>query len=124
MGKRRTTSRAVADLTPMARAPVSACAARRDGRNDDSVLLSRHRRLLSEPLMWGDGFNERGISQTTQPEELDIDRGASPCPLLSIEALSLAMTIREDRTMTNVPLWSLLWQKRIIDKHQRAGTAA
>src|SRR4051794_35183442 len=28
--------------------------ARSDGRNDDSVLLSRHRRLLSEPLVWGD----------------------------------------------------------------------
>jgi hypothetical protein len=68
MGKRRTTSRAVADLAPMAGAPVPACAARSDGRNDDSVLLSRHRRLLSEPLMWGDGFNERDISQTTQPE--------------------------------------------------------
>jgi hypothetical protein len=44
--------------------------------------------------------------------------------LPSIEALSLAMTIREDRTITNVQLWSLLWQKHIIDKHQRAGTAA
>ncbi|HEX5576601.1 MAG TPA: hypothetical protein VFX42_12060 [Gemmatimonadales bacterium] len=43
--------------------------------------------------------------------------------MLSIEALSLAMTIREDRTMTNVRLWSLLWQKQIIDK-QRAGSAA
>ena len=63
MGKRRATSRAVADLAPMARAPVPACAARSDGRNDDSVLLSRHRRLISEPLMWGDGFNERGIPQ-------------------------------------------------------------
>jgi hypothetical protein len=39
---------AVADLAPMARAPVPACAARSDGRTDDSVLLSRHRRLLSE----------------------------------------------------------------------------
>jgi hypothetical protein len=35
--------------------------------------------------------------------------------LLSIEALPLAMTIREDRTMTNVQPWSLLWQKQIID---------
>jgi hypothetical protein len=34
------------------------------------------------------------------------------------------MTIREDRTMTNVQLWRLLWQKQIIDKHQRAGAAA
>jgi hypothetical protein len=58
MGKRRATSRPVADLAPMARAPVPECAARSDGRYDDSVLLSRHRRLLSEPLMWGDGFNE------------------------------------------------------------------
>ena len=80
MGKRRATSRAVADLAPMARAPVPAFAARSDGRNDDSVLLSRHRRLLSEPLMWGDGFNERGISQTTQPEQLEIDRGTSLAP--------------------------------------------
>jgi hypothetical protein len=80
MGKRRTTSRAVADLAPMAGAPVPACAARSDGRNDDSVLLSRHRRLLSEPLMWGDGFDERGISQTTQPEQLEIDRGTSLAP--------------------------------------------
>jgi len=43
--------------------------------------------------------------------------------LLSIEALSLAMAIR-DRTMTNVQLWSLLWRKQIIDMHQRAGAAA
>jgi hypothetical protein len=46
------------------------------------------------------------------------------CPLLSIEALSLAMATREDRTMTNVRPWILLWQKQIIDKHQRAGAAA
>ena len=26
--------------------------------------------------------------------------------------------------MTNVQLWILLWQKQIIDKHQRAGAAA
>jgi len=26
--------------------------------------------------------------------------------------------------MTNVQLWRLLWQKQIIDKHQRAGAAA
>jgi len=44
--------------------------------------------------------------------------------LLSIEALSLAMATREDRTMTNVQLWILLWQKQIIDKNQRAGAAA
>jgi hypothetical protein len=31
------------------------------------------------------------------------------------------MTIREDRTMTNV---QLIWQKQIIDKHRRAGAAA
>ena len=74
--------------------------------------------------MWGDGFNERGISQTTQPEQLEIDRGASFAPCSLFEALSLAMTIREDRTMTNVQLWRLLWQKQIIDKHQRAGAAA
>ena len=80
MGKRRTTSRAVVDLAPMARAPVQACAARSDGRNDDSVLLSRHRRLISEPLMWGNGFNERGISQTTQPDQLEINRGTSLAP--------------------------------------------
>lgn len=47
-----------------------------------------------------------------------------PCPLLSIEALSLAMATREDRTMTNVRLWILLWPKQIIDKHQRAAAAA
>jgi hypothetical protein len=34
------------------------------------------------------------------------------------------MAIREDRTMTNVQLWSLLWQKQIIDQHQPAGAAA
>jgi hypothetical protein len=27
--------------------------------------------------MWGDGFNERGIPQTTQPDQLEIDRGTS-----------------------------------------------
>jgi hypothetical protein len=34
------------------------------------------------------------------------------------------MATREDRTMTNVQLWSLLWQKQIIDKHQGEGVAA
>jgi hypothetical protein len=43
--------------------------------------------------------------------------------LLSIEALSLAMATREDRAMTNVQLWILLWQKQIIDKQERAGAA-
>jgi hypothetical protein len=81
MGKRRATSRAVADLAPRARAPVSACAARGDGRNDDSVLLSRHRRLISEPLLWGDGFNERGISQQLGLSKWKIGRGTpfAPC---------------------------------------------
>jgi hypothetical protein len=108
MGKRRTTSRAVADLAPLARAPVPACAARSDRRNDDSVLLSRHRRLLSEPLMRG-----RRLQRTRLIR----------CPLLSIEAPSLAMATREDRAMTNVSC-GLLWQKQVIDKHQQAGTAA
>jgi hypothetical protein len=54
--------------------------------------------------MWGDGLNERGISQTTQPEQLE-STAAHPLPLLSIEALSLAMTIREERIgRTNVQL--------------------
>jgi len=90
MRKRRTTSRAVADLARMARAPVPVWAARSDGRNNDSVLLSRHRRLAP----------------------------------LSVEALAQAMTIREDRAITNVQLWILLWQKQIIDKHEPAGAAA
>ena len=124
MGKRRTTSRAVADLAPNGQSAVPACAAGSDGRNDDSVLLSRHRRLLSEPLMWGDGFNERGISQTTQPDQVGNRSRHIPCLLLSVEALSLAMATREDRAMTNVQLWILLWQKQIIDKQERAGAAA
>jgi hypothetical protein len=32
------------------------------------------------------------------------------------------MAIREDRAMTNVQLWILLWQKQISDKQRRAGT--
>ena len=80
MGIRRAISRAAADLAPMAGAPVPACAARSDGRNDDSVLLSRHRRPISEPLMWVDGFNKRGISQTTQPEHWK-STAAHPSPL-------------------------------------------
>jgi len=31
------------------------------------------------------------------------------------------MATREDRTMTNVQLWILLWQKQISDKQRRAG---
>jgi hypothetical protein len=34
------------------------------------------------------------------------------------------MATREDRAMTNVQLWILLWQKQIIDKQERAGAAA
>jgi hypothetical protein len=34
------------------------------------------------------------------------------------------MAIRKHRTMTNVQLWSLRWQKQIIDKHPRSGAAA
>jgi hypothetical protein len=123
MGKRRTTSRAVADLAPNGQSAVPACAARGDGRNDDSVLLSRHRRLLSEPLMWAtastNAASRRQLSLSNWKST-----AADHCLLLSIEALSLAMAIRQDRTMTNVRLWSVLWQEQIIDKHQRAGAAA
>ena len=69
--------------------------------------------------MRGGRFSERGISQATQTDQLEIDRGHIPCLLLPIEALSFAMATREDRAMTNVQLWILLWQKQIIDKHQR-----
>jgi hypothetical protein len=31
---------------------------------------------------------------------------------------------REDRAMTNVQLWILLWQKQIIDKTERTRAAA
>jgi hypothetical protein len=48
---------------------------------------------------------------------LEIDRGASLAPCCPSKSLSLAMTIREDPTMTNLQLWNLLWQKQIIDKH-------
>jgi len=34
------------------------------------------------------------------------------------------MATREDREMTNVQLWILLWQKQINDKHERARAAA
>jgi hypothetical protein len=88
MGKRRTTSRAVADPAAMATAPVPGCA------------------------------HVATDATTTRCCYRDTDA----LPLLSIEALSLAMTIR-DRTVTNLQLWSRLWQKQIIDKHQR-GTAA
>jgi hypothetical protein len=33
------------------------------------------------------------------------------------------MATTEDRAMTNLQLWILLWQKQIIDKQERAGTA-
>jgi hypothetical protein len=36
----------------------------------------------------------------------------------------MTMATREDRAMTNVQLWILLWQKQIIDKHERARAAA
>jgi hypothetical protein len=31
---------------------------------------------------------------------------------------------QEDRAMTNVQLWILIWQKQIIDKHEQARAAA
>jgi hypothetical protein len=34
------------------------------------------------------------------------------------------MGTREDRAMTNVQLWILLWQKQIADKDARARAAA
>jgi hypothetical protein len=55
---------------------------------------------------------------------LESDRGTSLALLLSHEGQSLAMATREDRAMTNVQLWILLWQKQIIDKRERAGAAA
>jgi hypothetical protein len=49
---------------------------------------------------------------------------AHPLLLLSLERQSLAMATREDQAMTNVQLWILLWQKQIIDKHERNSLAA
>ena len=36
----------------------------------------------------------------------------------------MTMATREDRAMTNVQLWILLWQKQIIDKDERARPTA
>ena len=47
-----------------------------------------------------------------------------PCLLLCLEAQRLAMATGEDRAMTNVELWILLWQKQIADKLERARAAA
>ena len=69
-------------------------------------------------------FNERGIRRQLSLIKLEIESRHIPCLLLSVEALSLAMATREDRAMTNVQLWILLWQKQIIDKQERAGAAA
>ena len=36
----------------------------------------------------------------------------------------MTMATREDRAMTNVQLWILLWQKQISEKYERARAAA
>jgi RES domain-containing protein len=89
-----------------------------DARSQDPLMSGR------AVLSLGGRFNERGIPQATQPDQVGNRSRHIPCLLLSVEALSLAMATREDRAMTNVQLWILLWQKQIIDKHQRAGAAA
>ena len=61
MGNRLTILGAVADVAPLPGARAPGGAELSAGGNHDSVLLSRHRRLVSEPLMWGDGFNEGRI---------------------------------------------------------------
>jgi hypothetical protein len=68
MGKRCANSRPVGELAGGGQGAVPARAARSDGRNDDSVLRSRHLCVISDRLMRGGCFNEPGIPQATQPD--------------------------------------------------------
>jgi hypothetical protein len=50
--------------------------------------------------------------------------GTSLAGSLAVTRSARTMATREDREMSNVQLWILLWQKQINDKHERARAAA
>ena len=67
-----------------------------------------------------------GIAREPEPAPVGSSARHVPCPFLtlSFEAQRLTMAITEDRAMTNVQLWILLWQKQIADKLERTRAAA